>query len=137
MRNDSGRAGDCAYVAAVPDLPSIQTYANAWRARAAATAGAHDKARAANAQLFRSVLKALRVRYSLSGATLFGSRARGTGGSNADWDIAVTGLDPTLWYALLVDLEASLGEGRVDLVRTEEMNGSLARRVAAGVGVDD
>ncbi|HXH06270.1 MAG TPA: nucleotidyltransferase domain-containing protein [Vicinamibacterales bacterium] len=61
---------------------------------------------------------------------LFGSRARGDAGPDADWDLAYladSAFDPD---ALLADLAETLGADRIDLVDLARAGGQMRYRVA-------
>lgn len=115
---------------------SAELYAEGWRRRAADERIRQGAVRDACVAQFRAVLRGSYDRFSLSDAILFGSRASGLARKNADWDIAVAGLPPEQWHALLCDLEAAFGTERVDLVRIEEISGELLASVAKGVRLD-
>ena len=66
---------------------------------------------------------------------LFGSRARGEAGADADWDFGYVAADDFRPDRLLIDLTLAVKSDRVDLVDLTRAGGQLRYRAARDAGV--
>ena len=107
-----------------PDLPNLEPYRAAWRARTARQAAAREaetetRRKAAEALLPRLV-EHLTTRYAVRRITLVGSFARGDSGPESDIDLVVEGLPPTAFFKAGAELERLAGDWDIDLIPLED-----------------
>jgi predicted nucleotidyltransferase len=111
------------------DAARLEAYRKGWRMRRAEEDQAeHERWQLAMVSA-RQVAERLRCRWGASEVYLFGSvarRARGQGwvGVDADIDIAVSGVDPVRYFAVLADVDA-VASVPVDLILVEDCSPGL------------
>ena len=109
---------------------TVEDMARTWQRRSQARQARAD----ARAQRLRELLPRARgVLVDVHGARavkVFGSLAEGGFTESSDVDLAVEGLDESCYFAALADVMALFG-APVDLIRVEDVTGSLEERIAA------
>ena len=117
------------------DLPDLEPYRAAARARAAREATVRQAETAARRKAAESLLpllvEHLSTRYRVRRVTLVGSFARGDSGPESDIDLVVVGLPPNALFQAGAELERIAGDWDVDLIPYEDATERLRRDMAA------